>query len=116
MSTLLNLLAVAGGAAAAWHLVRAASRFLSGGVSGIWAEEMARTHARTGDLTSLDEKQRERARTARSARWAAFEVVAWLGVLALPAFTAWPRAIYAGYTLLWAGPTVRQLRRVRGGT
>lgn len=113
MSILLNLLAVAGSAAAAWHLVRAASRFLSGGVSGIWADEMARTHARHGDLTSLDERQRERARARRRARWAALEVAGWFGVLALPAFTAWPRGIYASYSLLWAGPAVRRLRRSR---
>ncbi|NIP82562.1 MAG: Cmx/CmrA family chloramphenicol efflux MFS transporter, partial [Gemmatimonadetes bacterium] len=51
MTTVTSLLAVAGVAAAAWHLVRAAFRFLRAGATGIWADEMGRTHARRGDLT-----------------------------------------------------------------
>ena len=42
------------------------------------------------------------------------EAVAWLVLLAVPAFTSWPRAVYAAYSLLWVGPAVRRLRREGG--
>lgn len=110
VNALLNLLAAAGGAAAAWHLVRAALRFLRGGASGIWADEMARTHARHGDLTALDESQHDRGVAARGARRAAIAVGGWLVVLTAPALTPWPRLVYASYALLWVGPAARRLR------
>lgn len=106
----MNLLAALGGGAAIWHLVRAALRLVGGGVSGVWADEMARTHARHGDLTSLDERRREHARARRRARRAALEVAGWLALLAIPAFTSSPRAIYAGYALLWVPPAIRRVR------
>lgn len=111
----MNLLAVAGGAAAVWHLVRAALRWLGVGVSGVWADEMARTHARHGDLTSLDEQRQEHARARRRARRAALEVAGWLALLVIPPLTSWPRAIYAGYALLWVPPAVRRVRAGRTG-
>lgn len=110
MNTLLNLLAVAGGAAAVWHLVRAVLRFLRGGALGIWADELARTHARHGDLTALDETERERRAAARRARRAALEVVGWSAVLVAPSLTSWPRPVYALYSLLWLGVAARRLR------
>lgn len=113
MNTLLNLLALAGGTAAAWHLVRAALRFLRGGAFGIWADELARTHARHGDLTSLDERHRERSAATTSARRAALQAFGWLAILVAPAMTSWPRPLYAAYTLLWVGPAARRLRRGR---
>jgi len=115
VNTLLNLLALAGGAAAAWHLIRAALRFLRGGASGVWAEEMARTHARHGDLTSLEDSRRERAAAARRARLRAVESLGWLVVLAAPSLTSVPRAIYASYVVLWLGPASRRLRGGRDG-
>jgi hypothetical protein len=115
VNTLLNLLALVGGAAAAWHMVRAALRFLRGGASGVWADEMARTHARHGDLTSLDESRRERAASARRAGRSAAESLGWLVLLAAPAATSIPRALYACYTVFWLGPAVRRLRRRGGG-
>lgn len=107
MNTLLNLLAVAGGAAAAWHMVRAAFRFLRGGAAGIWLDEMARTHARHGDLTSLEERVREQRAESRRSRRAAAGVVGWAAVLAAPGFTPWARSLYAAYALLWLGPVLR---------
>jgi len=112
--TLLNLLALAGGAAAAWHLVRAALRWVGGGASGVWADEMARTHARHGDLTSLEERQRERARARRRTWWAALAAVSWLVLLVVPPFTSWPRAVYAAYSVFWVGPALRRLRGAGG--
>lgn len=106
----MNLLPIAGGAAAVWHLVRAGLRLLRVGVSGVWADEMARTHARHGDLTSLDERRQEHARARRRARRAALEVAGWIALLIVPPFTPWPRAIYAGYALLWVPPGVRRAR------
>lgn len=114
MNALINILAVLGGAAALWHLARAVLRLLRGGVSGVWADEMARTHARHGDLTSLDERRRERGDARKRARRAALAVAGWLALLAVPAFTSWARAVYAGYVLLWTGPAVRRWRESRG--
>ena len=115
VSTVLDLLAIAGGAAAAWHLVRAALRFLRGGAWRIWADEMGRTHARHGDLTSLEESRQERADAAREGRLGMLESAAWLALLIAPSFTAWPRALYAAYSLLWIGPAARRLARAGKG-
>jgi hypothetical protein len=110
VNALLNLLAVAGGAAAAWHVIRAASRFLRGGATGIWTEEMGRTHARRGDLTSLDETQREhRAAAMETRRWGLL-ALGWLLVLAAPSLTPWARPLYASYSAFWLGPLVRRRR------
>ena len=108
MDTLLTILAVAGIAAAAWHVVRAAFRFLRQEASGIWTDELARTHARRGDVTALEEAQREAAAVARRRRRAAVEGAGWLALLAAPALTAWARPIYASYALLWTLPFLRR--------
>ena len=110
VSTVLNLLAVAGGAAAAWHLVRAALRFLRGGATGIWSEEMGRTHARRGDLTSLSESMEERQAAARETRQWGLLALGWLLVLAAPSLTPWARQVYAAYALLWLVPLARRAR------
>ncbi len=110
MNTLLNLLAVAGGVGAAWHLVRAALRFLRGEATGVVAEELERTHARHGDLTALDERRRERDAARKAGRWAGLAALGWLVLLTAPSFTPWPRALYAGYSVVWIGPAVRALR------
>lgn len=115
MNTLLNLLALAGGAAAAWHLVRAALRFLNGGAREVWADELARTYARHGDLTSMDETRKKKVRTARGTRRALAAAVGWLAVLAVPPLTAWPRLIYAAYSVLWVPPLARRVRTGRTG-
>ena len=110
MNTLLNLLAVAGGAAAAWHVIRAASRFLRGGATGIWTEEMGRTRARLGDLTGLQESQREtRTAVAETRRWGLL-ALGWLLVLVAPSLTPWARPLYASYSAFWLGPLVRRGR------
>lgn len=110
MDTLLNLLAVAGGVGAAWHLVRAASRFLRGGVVGVVAEEMGRTHARRGDLTGLEERRRERDAARRESWRAAAEALGWVALLAAPVLTPWPRRIYAAYIVVWLGPLAPRWR------
>lgn len=108
MNTLLTILAVAGIAAAAWHVVRAAFRFLRQEASGIWTEELARTHARRGDVTALEDTKRRAEAVARLRRRAAVEGFGWLALLAVPALTAWTRAIYATYAVLWVLPLVRR--------
>lgn len=108
MNTVLTLLAVVGIATAAWHLIRAAFRFLNQAAAGIWADEMAQTYARRGDLTSLEESERERTEATRSGARSGFVVLAWLALLAVPALTAWARPIYAAYSLLLLEPAVRR--------
>jgi hypothetical protein len=110
VSTVLNILAAAGIAAAAWHLVRAAFRFLRAGATGLWAEELGRTHARRGDLTSLEESERDRSEAARSRSWHGVEALAWLVVLVAPVLTPWATALYAVCALLWLVPVVRGAR------
>ena len=105
---LLTILAVAGIGAAAWHVVRAAFRFLRHEASGIWTEELARTHARRGDVTSLEEDWRRAGVVARRRRRALVEGAGWLALLAVPALTPWARSIYAAYAVLWAAPVLRR--------
>ena len=113
MSTVLTILALAGVAAAAWHFVRAAFRFLRHGATGYWTDEMARTHARLGDVTAMEEARRERDAQSRSKRRAGLVAVGWLVLLVVPTFTAWPEPIYGGYAALWLLPLAR--RGVKGG-
>ncbi len=111
METVLTLLAAAGIAAAAWHLVRAAFRFLRQAAAGIWADEMAQTYARRGDLTALEEQERERSAAKRTGARSGLMAVAWLAALAVPTLTPWARPIYAAYVLLLLEPAVRRVRR-----
>lgn len=112
MSTLLNLLAVAGGAAAAWHMMRAALRFLQGAAKGIWTEEMGKTHAWRGDLTSLEEARRERQGAAQERRRWGLVAAGWLLLLAVPSLTGFQVPLYAAYSVLWLGPLTRLAREV----
>lgn len=107
MDIILTILAVTGVAAAVWHLVRAAFRFLRYGATGFWADELARTHARRGDVTSMEDARHDRATTARWKARAGVEAVGWLILLLVPPLTPWARHIYAAYTLLWLVPAVR---------
>lgn len=108
MNTILTILAVAGIGAAAWHVVRAAFRLLRHEVTGFWADEVAHTHARRGDVTALEETRRERERALRARRRVAAEAVGWLALLLVPSFTPWARSIYAGYAVLWTLPVLRR--------
>ena len=111
MDTLLTILAVAGIAAAAWHVVLAAFRFLRQEASGIWTDELARTRARRGDVTGFQETRREAEAVARSRRRAIAEGVGWLALLAVPYLTPFARYIYASYVVLWLLPFARRRRR-----
>jgi hypothetical protein len=113
VETVLTLLAAAGIAAAAWHLVRAAFGFLRQAAAGIWAEEMAQLYARRGDLTALEEQEEERSEATRSGTRSGLAALAWLAALAVPSFTPWARAIYAAYALLLLEPVVRKVRELR---
>lgn len=110
MNTVLTLLAAAGIATAAWHLVRAAVRFLRHAAAGVWADEMAQTHAQRGDLTSLEEREEDRVRATRAGARYGIEALGWLALLAVPSLTAWARPLYAAYSLLLLEPAVRRLR------
>lgn len=111
MDTVLTLLAVAGIATAAWHLLRAAFRFLQQAAGRIWADEMAQIHARRGDLTALRERERERNQATRSLARSGLVTLGWLALLVGPALTGWGRPIYAAYAVLLLGPALRRLRR-----
>jgi len=104
---LLSIVALAGIAAALWHLVRAGFRFLRFGATGFWADELARTHARRGDVTAMEDARQERATRSRWKTRAGIEAVGWLILLLVPSLTPWGRYIYAAYALLWIVPTVR---------
>ena len=111
MDTVLTLLALAGIAAAVWHMVRAASRFLRHGATGFLTEEMARNHARRGDVTALEEARTERERAERERRRSGWVALGWLALLAVPSFTSWTMQIYAAYSLLLLEPLVRRVPR-----
>ena len=110
VETLITVLSLLGLGAAAWQVLRAAFRFLSGEASGIWASELADTHARRGDVTALREARDEAAAAARGRRRALAEGLGWGALLLAPSFTPWARPIYAGYALLWLIPWRRRSR------
>jgi hypothetical protein len=111
VNTLLIILAVAGVAAALWHLVRAAFRFLKGGADGVWTDELARTHARRGDVTAMDDARRASESVARRRVRAGAEAVGWLILLIVPTLTPWGTEIYAAYIVLWLVPALGRWRR-----
>jgi hypothetical protein len=108
VNTILTILAVAGIGAAAWHVVRAAFRFLWQEASSLWADELSRTHARRGDVTALEESKRRGAVVARLRRRALAEGIGWLVLLVTPPLTPWARQIYAAYALFWTLPYLRR--------
>jgi hypothetical protein len=111
MDIILNVLAFAGIVAAIWHLVRAAFRFLGHGAAGVWTDELARSHARRGDVTSMEDTQRQRESLSRWKSRTGAEAVGWLILLVVPPLTPWGRHIYAAYTLLWLVPALRRPKR-----
>jgi hypothetical protein len=111
VDTILTLLAAAGIAAAVWHLVTAAFRFLRHGASDLWTGELARTHARRGDVTSLEDARREQETAARWKTRAGAEAVGWLILLLAPLLTPWARHVYAAYAVLWLVPALRRRGR-----
>jgi hypothetical protein len=111
VDTILTLLAAAGIAAAVWHLVRAAFRFLRYGANGVWTDELARTHARRGDVTAVEDAKREHETAARWKSRAGAEAVGWLILLLAPPLTPWARHVYAAYALLWLVPALRRRGR-----
>ena len=113
MNAILTILAVAGIAAAAWHVLRAAVRFLSREAAGLWSDELARTRARRGDVTGLQDARREKSGLARLRRRALGEALGWTALLLAPAVTPWARTIYATYVVLWLVPFLG--RRGGGG-
>ena len=110
MDTVLTLLAVLGGLTAAWHLVRAALRFLGRAAEGIWADEMAQTQARRGDVTAFEESRRERMEARRSGLRSGAAALFWAALLTAPAFAPEPRPVFAAYSLLLLLPLVRRVR------
>lgn len=111
MDTILTLLAATGIAAAVWHVVRAAFRFLRHGATGLWTGEIARTHARRGDVTALGEASEAREASDRQRLRSGAEAVGWLILLLVPPLTPWARHIYAAYTVLWLVPALRRRSR-----
>jgi hypothetical protein len=107
VDTILILLAIAGVAAAVWHLVRAAFGFLNHGAAGLWVGELGRTRARRGDVTGLQDAERDRRAAARRKNRAGVEAAGWLVVLVAPSLTPWARHIYAACALLWLIPALR---------
>jgi hypothetical protein len=110
VNIILFILAFAGIVAAVWHLVRAAIRFLSQGASGLWTGEVARTHARRGDVTALEEARREQTAAKRGRTRAGAEAVGWLILLLVPPLTPWGTYIYASYVVLWLVPFLQRRR------
>lgn len=111
MNILLTILALVGIGAAAWHVLRAAFRFLWQEASGLWADELTRTHARRGDVTALEASKRQVATVAARRRRALAEAIGWLALLVAPTLTPWTRLLYAGYSAFWVLPYLRRRRR-----
>jgi hypothetical protein len=104
MDTAITLLAAAGIAAVLLRAVLALFRALRGGVDSFLARDMADLRAQRGDLTGLAAaaEVRQAARRQRMFAFGAFAV--WIGLLAVPQLTPWPRFLYVIYSLLWLVP------------
>jgi hypothetical protein len=111
VNTILTIVAVLGIAAAIWHVVRATFRFLGHGAAGMWSDELARTHARRGDVTALEEARIQGDSVARRKARAGAEAIGWLILLLAPPLTPWARHVFAAYALLWLIPAVRSRRK-----
>jgi hypothetical protein len=107
---IISILALAGIVAAVWHLVRAAFRFLRQGADGLWTGEVARNHARRGDVTALQDARREQGTARRGRTRAGAEAVGWLILLVVPPLTPWGTHIYASYVVLWLVPVLQRRR------
>jgi len=101
MQLLVVVLAVFGFMGAARLMGRALLRLMSRGVEAYLASEASRTHARRGDITSLEASDAIQT-VARRARFRAGAVFAGsVALLAIPVFTPWTAILYACYLPLW---------------
>jgi hypothetical protein len=111
MNTAVQLLAIAGFAAAALRAGSALFAALRSGADSFLARELAATRGQRGDLTGVADASALRA-VARRRRMLALGVFSvWAGLLLVPTLTPWPVLLYASYSLLWLVP--RRGRRPR---
>ncbi|HET6229110.1 MAG TPA: hypothetical protein VFE05_03465 [Longimicrobiaceae bacterium] len=109
MEAVLPLLAIAGGAAVGFRLLRSVVRFGITLAEGTAITGLAEVSARRGDLTTLAE-HRDLQRTVRRARRReALRLAAWFLVLVVPVALAVATPVYAAAALLWFVPA-RPLR------
>ena len=111
MEPVLYILAAAGISAVLLRLVRALFRLIQRSGEAWIAAEAARSRARRGDLTGLDEAADLERRTRRARSRAILRTAAWVLFLVLPPFTPWTLELYAACSLLWLTRT-----SVRRGT
>jgi hypothetical protein len=120
METLLRVAAVLGVLVALSQVGRTGWRLLRGGVELLVAGEMARTRARRGDLTGMEEAEREMHSARRVRIRAGGELAGWVALLAVPPFTPWTLHIWAAVALFWivfrlaAGEATGVARQGRG--
>lgn len=104
MDIAITLLAVAGIAAVGLRALGALVQAGSGGIDALLARDRADVRARRGDLTGLADAGTERSEARRRRLFALGRFSVWIGLLALPPLTAWPRFLYVLYSLLWLVP------------
>jgi hypothetical protein len=104
MDMAISLLAVAGIAAVLLRALAALLRGLRGGVDAFLARDLADVRAQRGDLTGVADAGELRAAARRERVYALAAAAMWVGLLALPPLTPWPRFLYVIYSLLWLVP------------
>ena len=110
MGPLLLLLALIGFSAVFRQVLVHAFVVLRRGVDGYVARQVAGTRARHGDVTGMQDASTAATAARRRRRQSTLLLAVWVAVLGLPAFTPWPRELYALYSVLWLTP-LRPLRR-----
>jgi hypothetical protein len=104
MDIAISLVAAAGIAAVLLRAVTALLRALRGGVDSFLARDLADLRAQRGDLTGLADAADVHAAARRQRLFALGAFFMWIGLLAVPPLTPWPRFLYVVYSLLWLVP------------
>ncbi|MGH7474997.1 MAG: hypothetical protein ACRELD_01790 [Longimicrobiales bacterium] len=111
MNGAILILAVFGVLALLRHILRAVFVLARRGVDAFLAGEAADVRARRGDLTGLEDAERNAQRARRARVRASIGLAVWSALLVAPPFTEWTAEIYAACAMLWLfGPAGTSLR------
>ncbi len=104
MSTLLGVLAILGGAALVYRLIRTLLRVGIAAVEATAASNLAEVSARRGDLSLLAERRETEQSARRSGLQNGLLAILWFLLLVLPLVLGWAREVYAIASLVWLLP------------
>lgn len=101
---LVGLLAVLGGVAIVFHLLRSLFRLGIATAEKTALDGMAEISARRGDLTAMAEQRQQQRELASSRRFSALSTLALGALLIVPPIAGFTQLAYAAGSLLWLLP------------